>query len=37
MSSKYKFVEKEGVYFTTSTIVGWVDLFTREIYTVTLF
>jgi len=32
MSSKYKFVEKDGVYFTTSTLVGWVDLFTRDIY-----
>ena len=32
MSSKYKFIEKEGIYFTTSTIVGWVDLFTRDIY-----
>ena len=32
MSSKYKFLEREGVYFTTSTLVGWVDLFTRDIY-----
>ena len=32
MSSKYKFVDKEGLYFTTSTIVGWTDLFTRDIY-----
>lgn len=32
MSSKYKFIDKEGVYFTTSTLVGWVDLFTRDIY-----
>ena len=32
MSSKYKFVDKAGIYFTTSTIVDWVDLFTRDIY-----
>lgn len=32
MSSKYKFVVKEGIYFTTSTVVGWVDVFTRDIY-----
>ncbi len=32
MSSKYKFVDKHGHYFTTSTIVGWTDLFTRDIY-----
>jgi putative transposase len=32
MSSKYKFLEREGVYFTTSTLVGWVDLFTRDMY-----
>jgi putative transposase len=29
MSEKYKFVEPQGIYFTTSTIVGWIDLFTR--------
>ncbi|MES2778024.1 MAG: hypothetical protein V4722_27860 [Bacteroidota bacterium] len=32
MSSKYKFVKREGVYFSTSTLVGRVDLFTREVY-----
>lgn len=32
MSSKYKFIDKEGVYFTTSTLVGWVDLFIRDVY-----
>ena len=32
MSSKYKFIDKHGYYFTTSTIVGWTDLFTRDIY-----
>jgi REP element-mobilizing transposase RayT len=32
MSTRYKFVEKEAVYFTTSTVIGWCDVFTREIY-----
>ena len=32
MSTKYKFVDKEGIYFTTSTVVDWVDVFTRDIY-----
>jgi putative transposase len=32
MSSKYKFINKEGIYFTTSTVVGWVDVFTRDLY-----
>ncbi len=31
MSSKYKFVEYDGVYFTTSILVGWVYLLTHEI------
>lgn len=29
MSEKFKFRDPNGVYFTTSTAVGWVDLFTR--------
>ena len=32
MSTKYKFTDKQGVYFTTSTVVDWVDIFTRDIY-----
>lgn len=32
MSSKYKFTDKEAIYFTTSTVVGWTDIFTRDIY-----
>jgi len=28
MSEKYKFLNPDGVYFSTSTIVDWVDLFT---------
>ena len=32
MSTKYKFTDKEGIYFTTSTVVGWTDIFTRDIY-----
>lgn len=32
MSEKYKFHDPKGIYFTTSTIVFWIDLFTRPIY-----
>lgn len=32
MSSKYRFSDKEGIYFTTSTVVGWADVFTRNMY-----
>ena len=32
MSTKYRFVDNNAVYFTTSTLVGWTDLFTRELY-----
>jgi len=32
MSIRYKFIDKKAVYFTTSTVVGWTDIFTREIY-----
>jgi REP element-mobilizing transposase RayT len=30
MSEKYKFRDPEGIYFVTTTAVGWVDLFTRK-------
>ena len=32
MSTKYKFTDKAATYFTTSTIVGWIDIFTRDLY-----
>ena len=32
MSTKYRFTEKDGIYFTTSTVVGWLDVFTRDLY-----
>ena len=32
MSLKYKFKNPEGIYFTTFSVVGWVDIFTREVY-----
>ena len=32
MSAKYKFTDKEAVYFVTATVVDWVDVFTRNIY-----
>ncbi|MEP4095753.1 transposase [Reichenbachiella sp.] len=30
MSEKYKFRDPEGIYFVTSTVVHWIDLFTRR-------
>ena len=30
--SAYAIKEKDGIYFLTSTIVGWVDVFTRQAY-----
>jgi len=32
MSSKYKFHDKEAIYFVTASVVGWADVFTRNIY-----
>ena len=32
MSTGYKLSEKDGVYFLTFQIVGWVDIFTRKEY-----
>lgn len=32
MSSKYKFRNPDGCYFVTFAVVGWVDLFTRNMY-----
>ena len=32
MSTKYRFADKHAVYFTTSTVVGWADVFTRDVY-----
>jgi putative transposase len=32
MSEKYKFLNPEGIYFTTLTITNWIDLFTRSEY-----
>ena len=32
MSEQYKFLNPEGLYFTTTTIVNWIDLFTRKDY-----
>ncbi len=25
MTARYKFIDNEGVYFTTSTVAGWTD------------
>ena len=32
MSRKYNFLSPTGMHYTTSTIVGWIDIFTRQIY-----
>jgi hypothetical protein len=29
MSEKYKIRDNDKAYFITSTVVGWIDLFTR--------
>ncbi|MEO9477370.1 MAG: transposase [Cyclobacteriaceae bacterium] len=30
MSEKYKFDDPDGLYFVTSTVVHWIDLFTQK-------
>ena len=30
MSEKYKFHDPDGLYFVTSSVVSWIDLFTRR-------
>ena len=32
MSRKYKFHDKEGIYFVSFATVYWIDLFVREVY-----
>lgn len=32
MSGKYKFHNPEGIYFVSFAVVGWADVFTRNIY-----
>jgi putative transposase len=32
LSTKYKFIDKQGIYFITSTVVGWADIFTKDVY-----
>jgi len=32
MSGKYKFYNKEGVYFVSFAVVYWIDVFIREYY-----
>ena len=32
MSEKYKFRDKEDIYFVSPTITGWVDVFTKQPY-----
>ena len=32
MSEKYKFYDKEDLYFVTFTVINWIDVFTRNVY-----
>jgi hypothetical protein len=32
VSSKYQFSDAESVYFITSTVVDWIDVFTRDVF-----
>ena len=32
MSRKYKFLNKEGLYFVSFATVNWIDVFTRPVY-----
>jgi len=32
MSRKYKFHNKEGIYFVSFAVVYWIDVFIREAY-----
>lgn len=32
MGSRYLLHSTHNLYFTTTTVVGWVDIFTRQIY-----
>lgn len=30
MGSKYKVADDNGIYFITTTVVNWIDVFTRK-------
>jgi hypothetical protein len=32
MSLRHKFKNPDGIYFTTFATVGWIDVFTRDLY-----
>lgn len=32
MSTKYKFNNPDGIYFVSFAVVGWIDVFTRQVY-----
>lgn len=32
MGSRYKIRDQEGLYFVTFTVIGWLDVFIREVY-----
>ena len=32
MSTKYKFIDKDGIYFVSFATISWVDVFTRPVY-----
>jgi len=32
MEGKHKFSNPEGIYFITFSVIGWIDIFTRNRY-----
>lgn len=32
MSTKYKFNNQAGIYFVSFAVIGWIDVFTRQVY-----
>ena len=32
MSTKYKFFDSEGIYFISTAVVYWIDIYTRRDY-----
>ena len=32
MCTRYKFITNSAEYFSTSTVVVWIDVFTKEMY-----
>lgn len=32
MSTRYKFADPDGLYFVTFSVIGWIDVVTRNVY-----